>query len=487
MKKHRSRFLSGLLVVAMVAALAIPAAAEMVQLNATTGVTIYVDDQKVDPRNSQGDQVDALLTGGTTYLPIRALGDALGKDIGWDESTTTAYVSGYEADPKAAEYLEEYFDIAPLSGTVSRAAFDAALEAIGGSATEGTGDLTVADAVVAAVKAAGLDELAQTYTRDNNAKANERIAAYGLPAMEGEAAAYVAAALDSDLAYATFDFDAALDAETANTLLMNAVNISGQGRRYLGRASDSDIYSKLQAAWDSFGNFDDPVLSSLGEQLVLQQASTGYNLKFDGYNANFLSEYTLQYGHSDITHAVQLIALLNSEGIDALIQLEPKTSIYEYMVEWGDPTQVESTPTYELRQIEGTDRWLCYATEYDMKLEFDSIEDKNAFDGIVNEYAKKWIANENEDGSFTPSLLAGAWWQPLYTSTVPMADTEAYTLIQDNVIHNGAYSIHPFSLAGNNAEIVRVVSEEAPDLSVDVVDLYVNMAFFRYLNGDDSE
>ena len=305
--------------------------------------------------------------------------------------------------------------------------------------------------------------------------------------MEGEAAAYVAAALDSDLAYATFDFDAALDAETANTLLMNAVNISGQGRRYLGRASDSDIYSKLQAAWDSFGNFDDPVLSSLGEQLVLQQASTGYNLKFDGYNANFLSEYTLQYGHSDITHAVQLIALLNSEGIDALIQLEPKTSIYEYMVEWGDPTQVESTPTYELRQIEGTDRWLCYATEYDMKLEFDSIEDKNAFDGIVNEYAKKWIANENEDGSFTPSLLAGAWWQPLYTSTVPMADTEAYTLIQDNVIHNGAYSIHPFSLAGNNAEIVRVVSEEAPDLSVDVVDLYVNMAFFRYLNGDDSE
>ena len=51
MKKHRSRFLSGLLVVAMVAALAIPAAAEMVQLSATTGVTIYVDDQKVDPRN----------------------------------------------------------------------------------------------------------------------------------------------------------------------------------------------------------------------------------------------------------------------------------------------------------------------------------------------------------------------------------------------------------------------------------------------------
>ena len=144
MKKHRSRFLSGLLVVAMVAALAIPAAAEMVQLNATTGVTIYVDDQKVDPRNSQGDQVDALLTGGTTYLPIRALGDALGKDIGWDESTTTAYVSGYEADPKAAEYLEEYFDIASLSGTVSRAAFDAALEAIGGSATEGTRGLAVA-------------------------------------------------------------------------------------------------------------------------------------------------------------------------------------------------------------------------------------------------------------------------------------------------------------------------------------------------------
>ena len=468
MKKHRSRFLSGLLVVAMVAALAIPAAAEMVQLNATTGVTIYVDDQKVDPRNSQGDQVDALLTGGTTYLPIRALGDALGKDIGWDESTTTAYVSGYEADPKAAEYLEEYFDIAPLSGTVSRAAFDAALEAIGGSATEGTGGLTVADAVVAAVKAAGLDELAQTYTRDNNAKANERIAAYGLPAMEGEVAAYVAAALDSDLAYATFDFDAALDAETANTLLMNAVDISGQGRNYLGMASDSDIYAKLQSAFDAIYDFstlnDDTVqqLWSIGETLVSERITTGFGLKSSDYDARFLDEYTIQYGHSNITHAKQLIALLNSEGIGAKVALEPKISIFEFPEYSGD---------------------LSTSIEYDMKLEFDSLEDRAAFMDLVNPYVTRGMEGN------THSQLDGAWLTPCFNS---YAEIDGYDEICDNVVACGKYSLHPFSLP-EQVEAVSASISEAADafnatleegdtpITTEVVPLWCNPAFYVYL------
>ena len=485
MRKFRPSLLSGLLVAALVVALAIPAAADLVprQLQVDAGVEVYIDGNQLDPRDVNGNRVDALLYNGTTYVPVRAVTESLGYDVAWNGADDYAYISSVANDPLAAEYLEEYFAIAPFTGTVSRADFDAALVKVGGTATEGTGELTVADAVVAAVKAANLEELALTYTREENAKANARIAAYGLAPMAAPTAAYVAAALDASLAASTWDYDGALDAETASNLLMNVVNITGQGRNYLGMVSDPDIYAKLQSAWATFGNFDDPTLSQLGADLVLAGASTGYNLKYDGYNANFLPEYTIQYGHSDITHAVQLIALLNSEGIEAKVALEPKTSIYEYMLDWGDPTTSVATPTYELKQIKGTNRWLCYATEYDMKLEFSSIEEKNAFDSLIDTYSKKWSANQNEDGSFTPSLLAGAWWQPLYTSTVPMADTENFSLIYDNVVRNGSFTIHPFSLESDIEGIAAVVAEKAPDLSVELVKLYVNNAFYRYLNG----
>ena len=46
------------------------------------------------------------------------------------------------------------------------------------------------------------------------------------------------------------------------------------------------------------------------------------------------------------------------------------------MIEWGEPG--EPTPTNAVKQV-AEDRYLAYAMEYDMKLEFDSIEEKEAF------------------------------------------------------------------------------------------------------------
>lgn len=393
-------------------------------------------------------------------------------------------IPGKEASAnKNAAYLKEYFGIDTMTGTISTETYNAALVKIFGEdisidTSLATG-ATLADAVVATVNSCGLRELALVYSIEKAATSTK-----GVKGVTEGNAAYIAAALDAGLASASWNYASSLDGTTAAQLLMNAAEIAGKGRNYLGNASDSDIARKLMSAWATFGNFDDPTLSQLGADLVISEASTGYNLKFDGYNANFLPKYTLQYGHSDITHAVQLIALLNSEGMDAKVALEPKTSIYEYMVEWGDPTHVSSTPTYELRPIEGTQRWLCYATEYDMKLEFDTVEDKNAFDTLIQQYAKKWLDKiDPNTGKSTENLLAGAWFQPLYTSTVPMADTENFSLIHDNVIQNGSYSIHPFSTVDGGGAIAAVVAEKAPNLSVDVVDLYVNNAFFRYLTG----
>lgn len=478
---NKKRILSVSLAVALTAALALPAMADNLvrkTIEVDAGVGVVVDGQVVTPTNAGGEAVDVFAADGTTYLPVRAMSNALGAQVSYDAGSYCVYVDTVKVDDKAAEYLEYYFDIKPLTGAVSVDTFNAALTAIFGEKAVKAETATVAAAVKAAVENAGLKELAGVYSDDK--VATTLVGVHNVPA---EFAAYVAAALDTGLASGTWSYAADLDGDTATQLLMNAVNVSGKGRNYLGKVSDPDIAQKLQSAWATFGNFDDAVLSQLGADLVIAEASTGYNLKFDGYNANFLPEYTIQYGHSSIKHAIQLMGLLQSEGIDAKVALEPKTSIYEHNLDWGDPSESVPTPTHEIKPIEGTNRWLVYATEYDMMLEFDTVEDKNALDSLIETYSKKYSANQNEDGSFKNPLIAGAWWNPLYSSYVPMADTEAFTLIKDNVIRNGAFTIHPFSMVDDTAAIAKVVSEKAPDLSVELVDLYVNNAFYRYLNG----
>ena len=483
MNKKNSRILSISLATAMTAALVIPAAADLVKkyLAVDAGLSVYVDGKLATPTDVNGKGVDVFAADGTTYLPVRAMSNALGSQVSYDANGYKVYVDTAKTDDKAADYLKTYFGIEPMTGTVTAATFNAALAKIAEGVTVDGQSLSVGMAVKTAVEAAGLKELALTYSTEKSAASTA-----GCSNIQDAYLPYVACALDTSLASGTWDFSANLDGDTATQLLMSAVNIAGKGRNYLGNASDTDIYQKLQSAWATFGNFDDTTLSQLGADLVIAGASTGYNLKYDGYNANFLPEYTLQYGHSDITHAVQLIGLLNSEGIDAKVALEPKTSIYEYMVEWGDPAKLTMTPTYEVKSIEGG-RYLCYATEYDMKLEFDTVADKDHFDSIIGTYAKKWDSNTDSDGKPTVALLAGAWWQPLYTSTVPMKDTENFTLIKDNVVRHGAYTIHPFSTVDGTAAIAKVIKEKAPSLSVEPTDLYVNKAFYNYLTGADHQ
>ena len=62
-----------------------------------------------------------------------------------------------------------------------------------------------------------------------------------------------------------------------------------------------------------------------------------YNIKIKSTYANFNPELSLSYGHNGIKHANQLIALMKSEGLDAKVQIEPKTSAYLHMPDWGEP------------------------------------------------------------------------------------------------------------------------------------------------------
>ena len=379
-----------------------------------------------------------------------------------------------EDEMKAAAYLSEYYGI-ELSEDVELDDVNAALEKLGMEPIE-----DVRDVYEVLCKIADCEALAYTYIHEDAPdKAMNVLAEEDIEVTEEDAPYAHFVACLADLGVIDDDFDCFADA------LYKALEIGGKGRHYIGRVSDDDILTVLNSNLNTFINFDNEQLTNLGTEIVLRGATTGYNLKYAGYDANFLNDYTLQYGHSDYTHAVQLVALMESEGFDAYIQIEPKVSVYEYMIEWGEPG--EPTPTYAVKQVT-EDRYLCYAMEYDMKLEFDTIEEKEAFHTLIETYAKKYDDSYDADGNLVEKLIAGAWWQPLYSSTTEMQNEE-FGLLYDNVIYDasGMYSIHPFSLPDATQAIADVVAEVEPELAVSLVEIHVNPAFYRYITGESHQ
>lgn len=57
-------------------------------------ISILVDGVKQNFTDAKGNPVYPLLTNGTNYLPVRAIGELMGKTVGWDASTRTITLSG---------------------------------------------------------------------------------------------------------------------------------------------------------------------------------------------------------------------------------------------------------------------------------------------------------------------------------------------------------------------------------------------------------
>lgn len=95
MKKTRTvrTFLAGVLVTLLVVGM-IPSALAAAGKTITVypGVSIYIDDQKLDAKDANGKPVEVFTYNGTTYLPVRAIAEALGKNVQWDGKTQSVYL-----------------------------------------------------------------------------------------------------------------------------------------------------------------------------------------------------------------------------------------------------------------------------------------------------------------------------------------------------------------------------------------------------------
>ena len=97
MKEKKSMFkgyVLGLLTALLVSVMVVPGFAATVAKTITvyTGITLYYDGVKVEPKDANGKMVEPLLYNGTTYLPVRAVSGLFGEDINWDGKTQSVYI-----------------------------------------------------------------------------------------------------------------------------------------------------------------------------------------------------------------------------------------------------------------------------------------------------------------------------------------------------------------------------------------------------------
>lgn len=67
-----------------------------------TGVEIFVDGVKINPTDANGDSVETFVYNGTTYVPLRAVSQSLGKNVNWDGANQRVYIG---ERPGEKEYL----------------------------------------------------------------------------------------------------------------------------------------------------------------------------------------------------------------------------------------------------------------------------------------------------------------------------------------------------------------------------------------------
>ena len=65
---------------------------------------IYIDGVEIDPKDANGNKVEPFIYNGTTYLPVRAVGEAFGKTVSYDGNTKSVYVG---INPNEVQYLTD--------------------------------------------------------------------------------------------------------------------------------------------------------------------------------------------------------------------------------------------------------------------------------------------------------------------------------------------------------------------------------------------
>ena len=82
--------------------------ATSVSAQLTPDFTIVVDGTERTFYSATGNEAHPIVYNGTTYLPIRAIGELMGKNVNWDQSTLTISISGVRNTPDVKGTPDKY-------------------------------------------------------------------------------------------------------------------------------------------------------------------------------------------------------------------------------------------------------------------------------------------------------------------------------------------------------------------------------------------
>jgi len=108
--KNLKSFFAGVLVTILIIMLATTVFAE--QISKTINVVyrdikITIDGEEITPKDANGKIVEPFIFDGTTYLPVRAISEAVGYDVGWDDVNNTVMLREKQAE--AGEFYSAIF------------------------------------------------------------------------------------------------------------------------------------------------------------------------------------------------------------------------------------------------------------------------------------------------------------------------------------------------------------------------------------------
>lgn len=66
-------------------------------LDIASGVKVLVNGETLELTDVNGSPVEAFVSGGTTYIPARAVSEALGAKVSWDQESATVTINDYES------------------------------------------------------------------------------------------------------------------------------------------------------------------------------------------------------------------------------------------------------------------------------------------------------------------------------------------------------------------------------------------------------
>ena len=93
MKKRLQGLVSGLLIGSILTSGAVFSKNIQETINAIyMNVKLVIDGEEITPKDVNGNIVEPFIYNGTTYLPVRAIGEAFGKEVNWDGESATVYV-----------------------------------------------------------------------------------------------------------------------------------------------------------------------------------------------------------------------------------------------------------------------------------------------------------------------------------------------------------------------------------------------------------